>query len=276
MAPKAEKKKAPPPPPTDWVPRGPASTDFFECIGSVVTHLRSGTTDTVRGKNVLFDGLHRITYEITHAAKPNAQGLVVGVCDGTAWSGDSDPAAGEAVREALGLISGGPAAKGTAFYAHGHTMAWGLCLCSGRLLTSRDVARGKFGGATLGKVIMPDEDGTATMYSHRLPDKTIVVCEVDLLDTGGGDYSGDLLRRTFACSLHPLELRGKPRAADAPTAMPRERRTLRFSVNRGEFVDSGIVLPSAVMFPWVQSSMQGDMVTLVGVEKWARDAQKGA
>jgi hypothetical protein len=86
MAPKGKKAPAaPPPPPSDWIPES-TSKEFMDCNEAVVTHLRAGRADSCRGKPLLCNGRFRVTYEITHSSSPVAQGMLLGVCDATAWS----------------------------------------------------------------------------------------------------------------------------------------------------------------------------------------------
>ena len=260
MAPKKE-AKAPPDPPSDWVARD-RSKPHLLCVDENLTHTRCGNADIARGKSLLHNGLFRITYEITHASAPTCADIILGVCDAGAWqAGAGDAAAAEMIKAALGEGSEGK----FVWARHSQLAAWGIEAKSGCLITTSDVTKGKYNGAQLGKLLVPEEQ----LVNPRcaIPVKSTVVLECDLLELD--PQSVDILRHSFSYRLHPLELRGASEDNMPPSfaAVPRGRRTLRFSINGGEMVDAGVVLPQAV-FPWVMLSWEGDSIALKAVEKF--------
>jgi hypothetical protein len=158
--------------------------------------------------------------------------------------------------------------KHSTFSKHGHAVAWGFCPKRGRLVSAPGMMQGHFAGGTMGKAIVPVDEHDRPR-GGKLPPKSTVVVEVNLLELD--EVQSDLFKRDFACSLHPLDVRGANRL-DATTglapAAPGGRRALSFSINGSELVDAGVSLPPAV-FPWVMLAWEGDAITLVSVEKFA-------
>jgi hypothetical protein len=278
MAPKKDKKvKEPEPPPSEWVARS-QSKEWMQCIEGAVTHLRAGRPDAVRGKTLLAQGKFKLAYEVTHSTSSNAQDILLGVCDASAWaaeeSKDGITAATEALQNALGQSSG---RRWQTFGRHGHAAAWGFEPRTGRLVTSPDVNCGKRAGGILGKCCVPnevDEAGRPLLYAF--PRKSTVVFEIELPELS--DQHFEIARRAFSTGLHPLNagaLRGRE-AIEPPAApaAPPGHRTLAVSLNGGPFVDCGIALPPAV-FPWVMLTWQDDQVTLVSCEKCEGQQETG-
>ena len=238
----------------------------MDCNETVVTHLRAGRADAVRAKPLLAQGRFRITYEITHSSSPVAQDMLLGVCDATAWStGDDKDVSAHDMIEALFSEQ---KLKHSTFSKHGHAVAWGFDPKRGRVVSAPGITHGTYAGGQYGKALV-DVDDLGRPRAPKLPPKTIVMVEVDLLELD--EVNSDLFRRDFACSLHPLGMRGAskldPSMGISPAA-PGGRRTLSFSINGGELIDSGVSLPPAV-FPWVMLTWEGDKITLVSVEKFA-------
>lgn len=197
MAPKGKGKapKEPPPPPSDWVPES-RSKDFMNCNELVVTHLRAGRADAVRGKPLLAQGLYRITYEITNSSHPNAQDMLLGVCDATAWSTGDEKDAN--AFELIQAVFGDDKVKHSTFSKHGHAIAWGFCPKRGRVVASPGVTSGYYDGGQLGRPVVPVDQWDKPL-DPKLPPKTIVIVEVDLLDLD--ETNGSLFRRDFNSSL---------------------------------------------------------------------------
>jgi hypothetical protein len=266
MAPKKEKKaKAPEAPPSDWVPRE-SSKDFMLCAEGLVVHGRTGVPDAVRGKTLLAQGSFRITYEITQSGHTCAQDMLLGVCDAATW-GTAESEGGAA--EQIQALFGDDTTRRLATWGrHGHAVAWGYDPRSGRLVSTRDVCKGKYMGATLGNVLVPVNEHTGKPLTSKLPPKSVVVIEVNMLEVEPLGEHADIQRHTYSRALHPLQMRLAKEGVLPPEAVayPSGKRTMAFSVNGSEFVDAGVALPPAV-FPWVMLTWEGDAVTLKSVEK---------
>ena len=143
MAPKEKKAKEPEAPPSDWVARQ-SSAEFMACLDGCVTHLRSGRADAVRGKQLLAQGLFRLTFEVTHTSSPDANDLLIGVCDAAAWSTEESRegvnSAHELLQGAFGQSSG---RLWQTFGRHGHAVAWGFEPKTGRVVSTSDVCAGR-------------------------------------------------------------------------------------------------------------------------------------
>lgn len=272
MAPKKEKKPAePPPPPSDWVPRA-KSKEWMACDEKTVTHLRTGRADAVRGKALLARGTFRLTYEVTHTSSPDAQDLVVGVCDAAAWSAEESlEGLNDATTQLQLAFDEQTGTKWQTFGRHGHALAWGFEPKTGCLIVSPDVCAGRHSGAIQGRTLVESAvDDAGRPLKYAFPRKSTVVIECHMLELEEGRYQ--IQQRMVTSTLHPLNA-GALRGADAvappaPPVTPTPRRTMAVSVNGGPFVEAGIGLPPAV-FPWVMMTWQHDKVTLVGCEKFA-------
>ena len=270
MAPKAAKKpKEPEGPPSEFVARG-SSKEWMTCAENKVTHTRPGRADSVRGKQLLAQGRFRITYEITHTSSPDAQDVLLGVCDAAAWSADESKDGFNAATDQLQAAFGHTAIRRwQTFGRHGHAVAWGIEPKTGRLVSTPDVCSGRFGAGVLGGALVENErDFEGRPIRYQLPRHSTVVLEVNMLDLDETNY--EVHQRSFSSSLHPLQatgLRGAAAVASPVSASERERRTLSVSVNGGEFVDAGVSLPPAV-FPWVMLTWQGDTITMTACEKF--------
>ena len=135
------------------------------------------------------------------------------------FSCGSGHAAGSVLRDSLALIAGDKDAsahdmiealfseqklKHSTFSKHGHAVAWGFDPNAGRVVRS-GIMHGTYAGGQYGKALV-DVDDLGRPRAPKLPPKTIVMVEVDLLELD--EVNSDLFRRDFACSLHPLGMRG--------------------------------------------------------------------
>jgi hypothetical protein len=251
-------KKAAPPPPVDtytgprWVPPADGSEQWFQSEGGTTRHIRAGAADIARGSTLIKEGHWRIEYRINRAQhNMRGFGIVLGVTDAEApaWA-DTPPAPGQ--RKA-----------GKPF------VAWGICPSSGRLIRAPDPKMGRFGGATLGDVMVVRKAGepvagmTITvdveMQQHHTTEDAAVARR---------EYSGALhpldVRREFPLHLKSLTMRNVHQLTGMPVAKPS---SLTISVNGGKPVDADVRLPEAGVYPWMLLTGEGDEVTLMSVKR---------
>jgi hypothetical protein len=203
-----------------WVPP-PTSNPWMQIDGGAVRHIRGGASDTARGTMLLKQGHFRMEYKITAAQSTmRGFGMVVGVSDAEALAWRDDPS-----------IANGAKLLSKPF------VAWGVCLSSGRLISTPDPKTGRFGGASLGETLAPRRASREPVAGM-----TIVV-EVNL-PVHASEQAASVARREFSNALHPLDARRELplhlRAMASRTIQtPEKRASLAIGVNGGELVDTG-------------------------------------
>ena len=282
-----------------WI-KAPASQQYMQVLGRTVRHLRAcGVMDVAHGAHELSGGTFRLHYLVTPFADTGVarspmrrcfDGIVLGVCDARAWTKE----------EKLSLRA--EETKHGAFEQGGHSVAWGLRLSTGQLVSTSNVSKaGIFEGPYSAScaidnasLLLPGsgdehhavepwwrtEHGAERMAPRArllapMTERRVVV-EVHVPVAHPSD------RRTHAShSLHPSRLTCDPTkrnleqmmAVQAPIAgslddcSAARRPWLAFSVDGGAFVEARHMprMPPAV-FPWVALSRGGDSVTLERIE----------
>ena len=228
------------------------SAEWLPSQDAVVQHTRDGRTDIARGVTLIQGGRHRIEYRIYLAAhNKRGYGVVVGVSDAEAPSWNPAP------------VGAAPKPKPSK-----PSVAWGICVSSGRLISTQDARAGQFGGGVLGDALVPKQ---AMEQAAQLT----VVVEVDIPPHASAEDAAVARRDIPATYGHPLDmarefpLHMKPMSSrnvhyltGSPISKPS---SLSFSVNDGPMVDAGVRLPAGV-YPWVQLTGQGDAVELVSIK----------
>ena len=253
--------------PPQWVAFA-ESIEWLAIDGTTVRHTRPGQgVDVARGVQHIKDGKWRIEYRVNRAASKSGSGIILGVSDveAAAWSqkpvepeGEDDKKKKDAKKDKKkGAADDGP----PKFKPTKPAVAWGLCLSSGRLITTHSPKVGRFAGASVGEPIV-ERGGSA--------DGVTVVAVCDMGTSSTSDNDAVIARHDFRAGLHPLE---------APRIYPEHLKsmatrsiyqltrpaTLSFSVNGGEMQTTSIHLPEAGVYPWLLVTGQGDDVTLVSV-----------
>ena len=251
--------------PPQWFPFA-ESVEWLEIQGTTARHIRPGQGVSVaRGMQHIKDGKWRIEYRVNRAASKSGSGIILGVSDFTAkeWSqkppepeGEDDKKKKDAKKDKKkGAADDGP----PKFKMGKPTVAWGMCLGSGRLLTTHSVKTGRFAGANVGEPIV-ERAGAADGLT------VTVVC--DMGTSGTSDNDAVIARHDFRSGLHPLDA---PRIYPPHLKSMEKRSTyqltrpasLSFSVDDGEMQSTNIHLPEAGVYPWLLVTGQGDEVSMV-------------
>lgn len=234
------------------------SAEFLHIEGGTVIHKRGGTVDIARGTSHLRDGRYRIEYNISGAVhRARGFGIILGVSDAEAGCWDFHP------EEAL------PDEAPKRIKSVKPFMSWGLDPSSGRLISSADPKKGRFGGATVGEPLVARDSGEAVAGMS-------VVIEADVPPLLTKEQVM-LTRRDFSTALHPLEktrnfpLHLKHVSSRTMPGLAGEqlgrKSSLTFSINGGPATDTGVRLPESGVFPFVHLTGEGDAVTLVSITK---------
>jgi hypothetical protein len=195
-----------------WLPTK-ASQPHLDINDRRVTHLRScGVTDVAHGAHKpLSGGTYRIHYLIEPARTPDliskralCDGVCVGICDGVVY-----PLAGSVPGSTVDTGLGPTRAAGSAWREHGRTLAWGLDLATGQLVSSTNLDRaGAFDGCTRQQLLprareRPAYEGEADYGASRT-----VCVEVTLSDEAHREHDLHFHRHNHDnYSLHPLSSR---------------------------------------------------------------------
>jgi len=234
---------------------------IFEPLHSV-RHTRHGKADAVRGTNLIVDGHFRVEYTVCSATHGGSGfGIVVGVTDAEApaWI-ETTTKPGEK-----------PKLRGKS------CVAWGLCLSSGRLITTHDPHKGRFDGASVGEELTARKRSKAG--ESTITGMTIAIeCDIPAHNSLEDEISS---KRSYTHTLHPLDgPRNFPlhmeslqeRSVHALTGSPVTKPGwLSFSVDGGEMVRTRVQLPACGVYPWVLLTGDGDEVTMTSCKKLSPD-----
>ena len=273
-----------------WIPL-PQCADHFQCQLRTIYHLRGpcGVYDAAKIAHVIGGGTHRIHYRVECFEDGNAPShrksdmLVLGVCDANAF-------------EAEASMSRRVPEQRAGEFSHGACVAWGLCLSTGRVISSPSLTKvGQLDSAA------NTEDVRLTPRSRLLPARAsrTVVVEVSIPDFSTDfrekrsrrpqmldedacgpapppSYLRELcaLRQHDACTLHPNGKRDVSVLDEQRLVLQRDVARLAFSVDGGPFEEAlNVPRLSSSLLPWVALGRGGDAVTLVAIERLVPEAK---